>query len=279
VTTNADDKTVEGFGEEWTAFDQHAMNESEASALFDRYFRIFPWQRLPQGAEGFDCGSGSGRWAVRVAPRVGRLHCVDASNQALDVARNACAAQPNVSFHHASVGSMPLAPASMDFGYSLGVLHHVPDTQAGIDACARLLKPGAPFLLYLYFAFDNRPVWFRAIWRASDLVRRLICRLPFILKRRVTDLIALTVYWPAARLAALLERRGIEVDHCVPLAAYRHNSLYTMRTDALDRFGTRLEQRFTRTQIEAMMQAAGLIDIVFSDDVPFWCAIGFKAGH
>ena len=46
--------------------------------------------------------------------------------------------------------------------------------------------------------------------------------------------------------------------------------------DALDRFGTRLEKRFTRAQIERMMAEAGLEKIAFSDREPFWCAIGYK---
>jgi hypothetical protein len=50
-----------------------------------------------------------------------------------------------------------------------------------------------------------------------------------------------------------------------------------MRTDALDRFGTRLEQRFSRTQIEQMMITAGLKDIRFSEREPFWVACGIKA--
>lgn len=47
-----------------------------------------------------------------------------------------------------------------------------------------------------------------------------------------------------------------------------------MRTDALDRFGTRLERRFSRREIEAMMREAGLDVIVFLDAPPFWCALG-----
>ena len=49
-----------------------------------------------------------------------------------------------------------------------------------------------------------------------------------------------------------------------------------MRTDALDRFGTRLEQRFTKQQIAQMMEAAGLDNIRFADAVPYWCAVGFR---
>lgn len=272
---NLDPATVQGFGQEWARFDQHAADPAELAHLFGQYFSLFPWAQLPAGAEGFDLGCGSGRWAVHAAPRVGRLHCIDAAAQALQVARRNLAGQDNCVFHEASVAAIPLADASQDFGYSLGVLHHVPDTAAGIAACVRKLKPGAPFLVYLYYAFDNRPAWFRALWRASDLLRRGIARLPFGLRGRVTDLLALVLYLPLARSAWLLEKAGLAVES-FPLSAYRHRSFYVMRTDALDRFGTALEQRFTRAQILRMMEAAGLERVAFRDAVPCWCAIGYR---
>ena len=46
--------------------------------------------------------------------------------------------------------------------------------------------------------------------------------------------------------------------------------------DALDRFGTRLEHRFTQEQIEDMLKAAGLHSIRFSDSAPFWCVSAIK---
>ena len=272
---NYDARTVEGFGREWSRFDQSALDERERHELFAAYFKIFPWHVLPADAAGFDAGCGTGRWAKLVAPRVGRLYCVDASKEALAVARSNLAACANCAFIHASVAELPFADASMDFGYSLGVLHHVPDTAAGIRACADKLKPGAPLLLYLYYAFDNRPTWFRLLWRASDLGRRAISRLPFGLRHLTTELIALAVYWPLARTARLLEDAGRAVD-AFPLAIYRRRSFYTMRTDALDRFGTVLEQRFTAQQIRLMMEAAGLERIEFSDAAPYWCAVGYK---
>jgi hypothetical protein len=155
------------------------------------------------------------------------------------------------------------------------MLHHVPDTQRAFDKCVRKLKPGAPFLVYLYYRFDNRPAWFRTLWEGSDFIRRAISRLPFMLRKTLTTLIATFVYWPLARYAQLAEQRGRDVSH-YPLSTYRHLSFYTMRTDALDRFGTRLEHRFTRTEIEQMMTDAGLSNIVFSDHPPFWVACGRK---
>jgi SAM-dependent methyltransferase len=174
------------------------------------------------------------------------------------------------------VDNLPFADGAMDFGYSLGVLHHVPDTQQAFTSCVRKLKPGSPFLLYLSFAFDNRPSWYRLLWRITDLVRRLVARLPFPVKLTLTTLIALVVYYPLARLSFVLEKLGCKVE-LIPLAYYRKKSFYTMRTDAFDRFATRLEQRFTAQQIQDMMSAAGLCHIRFSSSPPYWCSIGFKA--
>jgi SAM-dependent methyltransferase len=273
---NIDVATVAGFGDEWRRFDQSELPEEELRATFEQYFAVFPWPDLPDAAVGFDLGCGSGRWARLAAPRVGTLHCVDASAEALDVARATLAAQPNCEFHVASVDALPFADGSMDFGYSLGVLHHVPDTAGALRSAARALKPGAPLLVYLYYAFDNQPCWYRAVWRATDLVRRVISRAPSRVKAAVTTAIAALVYLPLARLARLASATGRDVRR-LPLSFYRDRSFYTMRTDAFDRFSTRLEQRFTAAEIRSMMAAAGLVDVVLSDGPPYWCAVGRRA--
>lgn len=272
---NADAATVASFGDEWTRFDQTALDAGELQVMFDKYFSVFPWTRLPADAEGFDMGCGSGRWAKLVAPRVGTLNCADASSEALAVAKSSLSDLKNVRFVHGSVDQVPIAKGSQDFGYSLGVLHHIPDTAAALASCTELLKPGAPFLVYLYYRFDNRPLWFRVLWRISELGRAAISPLPSAIKHVVTDVIAITVYWPLARLAKAAVRMGFDTSR-LPLSFYRNASLYTMRTDSRDRFGTPLEQRFTRPEIKAMMENAGLQDITFSDAEPYWCAVGTR---
>ena len=104
----------------------------------------------------------------------------------------------------------------------------------------------------------------------------MISRSPVAIKRLVCEGIAALVYWPLARSARLAEKLGIGVSN-FPLSQYRSMTFYTMRTDALDRFGTRLEQRFSQAQIRQMMTQAGLTDIRFSPEEPYWCAVGFKA--
>ena len=274
MNQNSDKKTVNSFGDEWSRFDQSELPEAESRAIFQRYFGNFPWDELPADPVGFDMGCGSGRWARWVAPRVGRLHCIDPS-VALEVARRNLSDITNVEFHSGGVDDNCLPPGSQDFGYSLGVLHHIPDTEAALKACTDLLKPGAPFQLYLYYSFDNRSAAFRMVWRVSELIRKVISSLPPAPKVLAAEVIAATVYFPLARSAAIMEKLGFDVSW-MPLSFYRDKSFYTMRTDSRDRFGTPLEQRFSRVEIENMMVYAGLGRIEFSDSEPYWCAVGRK---
>jgi len=268
---NIDVNVVEGFGDEWSRFNQFGLTDQDLQEIFESCFSIFPWDRLPKNSIGFDLGCGSGRWAKLVAPMVGRLYCIDASKVALDVARKNLADNENCQFHLASVDNIPLPEGSADFGYSLDVLHHILDTASGINACVSKLKRGAPFLLYLYYAFDNQPTWYRLIWKLSETGRFLISRIRYA----TSQFIALSVYLPLFRLALLVEFVGFSMDS-FPLSYYRKRSFYVMRTDALDRFGTRLEKRFTKNQIYKMVQKAGLENILFSDSKPYRCAVGYK---
>jgi ubiquinone/menaquinone biosynthesis C-methylase UbiE len=261
-TTNIDEATVRGFGKEWSTFTQTEMADAERVALFESYFSLVDWTRRPKLAMDFGCGSG--RWSVMVAPLVDRLVAVDASSDALEVARKTVKA-PNVTFERATPDTLTVPDSQFDLIFSLGVLHHLPDTEGAIRSLSRKLCPGGTLLLYLYYSFENRPLWFRVFWKITDLGRRMISRLPFPLRYAVSQVIAALVYWPLARTAKLFP-----VPDSWPLRLYSNRSFYVMRTDALDRFGTRLEKRFTRGRIIAMLESAGLREITFSQTGAQW---------
>lgn len=273
---NVDQRVVEDFGKEWKTFNQSALTIEDLTKAFNQYFHLFPFDKINPSSIGFDMGCGSGRWAKLIAPKVGRLICIDPSNLALEQAKQNLKDFTNIEYECASVSETKLEDASQDFGYCLGVLHHIPDTFSGIKSCANKLKSGAPFLIYLYYRFDNKPLWFRIVWKVADIVRRFICALPFPLKLATTQLIALVVYWPLARVSLTLERCGINVEN-VPLSDYRKKPFYFLRTDALDRFGTKLEKRFTKSEIERMLRDAGFCDVLFSSQTPYWVALATKA--
>ena len=273
---NVDPSTIHGFGLQWRDFNQVGVPSSELAKIFDKYFDHFPWKLIDQDSIGLDAGCGSGRWAMFVAPRVGKLVCVDASPGAAAVAQERLRSFRNCEVHVCTLEDTPMADNSLDFAYCLGVLHYIPDPASALAAVVRKLKPGAPLLVYVYYALENRPIWFRSAWRLVDLVRRGVARTPYRVRRWLSGIIAALVYLPLANLCRVLERLGFRIDG-IPLSAYRDRSFYTMRTDCLDRFGNHLEHRFTRQQLVDLLKDCGLSDITIPEDEPYWRAIALRA--
>ena len=267
-------KVINSFGEEWKRFDQSKLDKLELNKIFKDYFKIFPWKSLSKRSIGFDMGCGSGRWAKVVAPRVGLLNCIEPS-LAIEVAKKNLNKNKNVKFIKLAIKDINLKPCSQDFGYCLGVLHHTKNTQKNLNKCTSLLKKNAPFLVYLYYKFDNRNFVYFLIWKFSDILRKVISQLPEIFKTFFSDLLAIIIYYPLAKTSFILDKMNFNVKN-FPLSYYKNLSFYTMRTDSRDRFGTFVEKRYSKKQIQAMLKKAGLYKIKFSRNAPFWCAVGLK---
>lgn len=69
-------------------------------------------------------------------------------------------------------------------------------------------------------------------------------------------------YFLLARLAFLFEKIGVNTN-LWSLTHYRNRRYYVMRTDALDRFDTKLEKHFSRQEIAIMLGAAGFKEFLF----------------
>lgn len=268
-------KVIQDFGDEWARFPQDQI-ETELRNVYDDYFSIVPKNKITKDSICLDVGCGSGRWSKFVAPSVKKIYCLDPSINALNVARNNLSNFSNCIFLNESAHDINLENNSIDFAYSLGVLHHVRNTEDCVKEVFKKLKPGAPFLIYLYYRFDNRSFFYRFIWKLSDIIRKIISLMPFALKKIITDILALLIYFPFSRTAYLLELLNIN-SKWFPLSYYKDKSFYTMRTDSLDRFGTSLEKRYTKKEIEKLLSVSGFEKISFSKRRPYWVALAYKS--
>lgn len=269
--THRDERTIGAFGEEWEKFNR--FDPAEIEHVGNEYFDIVQKELLGPDVVAMDLGCGSGRWTRYLAGRVGHVEAVDPS-EAVFHAADTHADLVNVRWNQAGVGDIPFADGTFDLIICLGVLHHVPDTAGALTRLTPKLKPGGHLLLYLYYALDGRGPLYRALFAVSGVFRRVISALPGWLKRFVCDLVAFTVYVPAQSLVLLVRALGIKGWQRLPLSYYHDKSLHVLRNDALDRFGTPLEQRFTKAEMQRMMHDAGLESVVFSPSAPFWHALG-----
>ncbi len=271
---NIDPITVASFGEEWSKF--AAFTDQEIKEVGDQYFDILPPSLNLKEASVLDMGCGTGRWTKYICKKAKFVEAIDPSKAVLS-AHYLLKDEKNVRITQASVEHLPFAENSFDLVFSLGVLHHIPDTKRAMQKCVDQVKPEGYFLVYLYYSLDNRGSFYKFIFHASTLIRRIVSKLPNGLKKFKCDAIAVLIYLPFINLARFIRFIGFNnLAKKIPLSYYMDKSGNIIRNDALDRFGTPLEQRFSKKEIHQMMTDCGLTDIKFSEGEPYWHAIGRK---
>lgn len=271
---NIDEKTISSFGEEWNKF--NSFSKKEINDIGKQYFDILPSQ-INQDSLVLDVGCGSGRWSKYLSSSVKWVEAVDPSS-AVFAAAKLLSENSNVRVSQASADDLPFEDETFDLVMSVGVLHHIPNTQQALaDITAKVKKDGYVYV-YLYYALDNRGRLFKTVFQLTNLMRLLISKLPHALKKIVCEGIAFFIYLPLIGMSYLARSLYKESSFWkkIPLSFYLGTSLRIIRNDALDRFGTPLEQRFSKNQIINMMKNVGLTDIVISENTPYWHAIGKK---
>jgi SAM-dependent methyltransferase len=270
---NLDQQVIDSFGHEWAAFD---YAESETDAALDSQFLAYCTpidlsQFNATSSVAADFGAGSGRWASRLLPYFSLVYALEPSDGANKVLKNKFSKESRMKILQETVGANSIPSGSLDLAMSLGVLHHIPDTGLAIKDVASKIKSGGIFLCYLYYKLENKPLYYRCLFWTSNSLRWVISRLPYAMRRLIARAIAALIYLPLARAAKLLSSTGKNVSN-FPLHHYANMPFVMLQNDALDRFGTRLEQRFTKSQIIEMLSVAGfdLATLKFSAMEPFW---------
>jgi SAM-dependent methyltransferase len=270
---NIDDEVVDHFGREWAKYNY--LNGIASEAL-DKQFIAYT---SPIDLEEFDSessvaadfGAGSGRWAERLAPFFHKVYALEPSAAAVQVMNEKFSKEPRMIVLNENVEENSIPENSLDLAISLGVLHHIPDTSQAILDVGKRIKSGGTFLCYLYYKIEDKPFYYRAIFRIVNVVRFSISRMPHAVRMLFAKLIAFSVYLPLARYSKFNLNRGKDVSN-IPLHHYANMPFVMLENDALDRFGTRLEQRFNKVEITEMLNAANfdIASLKFSEAEPFW---------
>jgi hypothetical protein len=77
-----------------------------------------------------------------------------------------------------AVGANSIPTDSLHLAMSLGVLHHIPDTSLAIKDVSLKIKPRDVILCYLYYNLENKPTFYKLIFKGASTVRRMISVLP-----------------------------------------------------------------------------------------------------
>lgn len=271
---NIDPLVVQDFGNEWLKFQNYSAEEIRSWAI--SYFDILDDSIVNKNTYALDIGCGTGRWTKYLSERAGFIEAIDPSNAVL-AADYLLGEIENVRIAKASVETIPFDDETFDFVMSIGVLHHIPDTQKALTDCVKKVKKGGYFYVYLYYNLENRGRLFKSVFYVSEGVRKVVSKFSPTLKRFSCDLLAVTTYMPFVATGRLLNFVGLKkFSNKLPLRDYQNKSFFIIRNDALDKYGTTLEQRFSKEQVIALMKNSGLDNIRVSPQSPYYHAVGQK---
>jgi SAM-dependent methyltransferase len=247
-------RTGESFAYEWEHFG--ALREE-----WEKNFRDYLQPHEPRSLDGrllLDVGAGSGRHSRQAHENGARVVAADVG-ASIDIARRNLPA--DVLTVQADAERLPFAPGSFDIVISIGVLHHLPDTERAFRRLVPLAKPGGIVHVYLYWV-PPRPAH-RRILRLVDAARQITTRMPHRLLHPLCYPLAAALFatcvlpYRAMRGHPRLERFA----DALPLKTYADYPFTVCVNDQFDRFSAPLERRFTEHEVRRLFEDAGLEEV------------------
>ncbi len=155
----------EGFDQRWK---QHPRPQAQTEKVF--------WDKTgwcPGDLEGklvLDAGVGCGRFAALAEQSGAHVVGVDLSPHGLAATRENA---PGAYLLQADLLDLPIADGVFDAAYSIGVLHHTPDTKKAFMEVARTVKPGGELAVWVYAKHVTEDRLFPALECLHDMTRAI----------------------------------------------------------------------------------------------------------
>lgn len=151
-----------------------------------------------------------------------------------------------------NVLALPFADASFDGAYSYGVVHHTIDPEGAVREIARVLRPGAPLLFYVYEDLSTRSWLWRLSLRAINSGRHAVSRLSPANIRRFCAAIA-----PAVYVTCTLPSKYFAFAARLPYPATQNPTMKSLIPDLYDRFAAPIEKRYSEAGARRLAEQAG----------------------
>jgi SAM-dependent methyltransferase len=242
------DSYAQSFGREWNWFAQTQLDRPTEERTESRQTFVAKTGFSPEELRGktvLDVGCGMGRFAEVAASYGAQVVGVDLS-VAVDAAHRNLGERDNTAFVQADVFDLPFRPGSFDLIYSIGALHHTPDTRAAFARLPRLLRPGGRIAIWVYRRER------RVGYVVSDVLRRLTTRME---NERLLGLCRL-----AGPLGGFYRTRlGRYFTPLLP--ASRHPDPQWRVLDTFDWYAPKYQWKHDWPEVEGWFRDAGLTDV------------------
>lgn len=260
------ERTIADFGDQWTAYPDNSGYYGSLEILRDIFGPLLDVDSL-KGTVVADIGAGTGRFtSILVRCGVAKVIAVEPS-RAFDVLiRNTNAIRDSIEYLNAG-GEQLITSQPLDFAFSFGVIHHIPDPVPVVKAMHDALRPGGCVGVWLYGHEGNEA--YVTVLRGLSRVTK---NLPHVALAAVVWL----VYGPA-----LVYMAACSVFH-LPMAGYIRKVFAKLTPDKrrlviYDQLNPSYAKYYREQEVRALLANAGFIDIrLFHRHGYSWTALGTK---
>jgi SAM-dependent methyltransferase len=237
-----------------------------------------PWTRDLGGQFGLDAGCGEGRYLYLMTETGAEVVGMDLGNS-VDFAygRNRDNARSHVV--QASIFQPPFREGVFDFFFSIGVLHHLPDPEAGFAALVPLLKEGGSAMIWVYGLTDMNQIYqLSHLTAVRPLTSRLSPRATYAAAVPIATALELFAFAPVrllSHLAAVSERIPPQLQEVSELP------FTTKIAEVHDRIGAPVTFFPTYEDLDGWFSRAHLegVEILKTSGSRGWSARGFRSAR
>ncbi|MBN1422536.1 MAG: methyltransferase domain-containing protein [Planctomycetes bacterium] len=230
--------TKRSFGFEWTRYDYEQVDP--------KYFRNFFLRTTGLDAEALsgklalDVGCGMGRYS-RVAAELGAEVVSIDLGDGIERVRETVGGGGTVHPVQGNLMARPFRDGTFDVIFSIGVLHHTPDTRRAFESLLPALAEGGTIYIEVYGPM--RRAWLNRV------LRSLTCRLP----RRVL--------WHGVKVLTPIPEIPILRTVALPIPMSRKANRWDRFNDNFDWYSPRFQHHHTVDEVAGWFRDAGLEDV------------------
>lgn len=260
------EQTIDDFGEQWTIYGDSRGYYGSMDILRDMFGPLLAPEDVADRRV-MEIGSGSGRIAdILLSAGAAHLVAVEPSAAVEVLRRNLHAHGNRVTVLRLTGAAVPPS-GDMDYVFSVGVLHHIPDPAPVVRAAFGALRPGGRLGVWLYGKEGNG--FYLTLLRPLRAVTRRLPHPALAGLVRLVD-VPLVAYIGLCRLLPL------------PLARYMREVVARLdgpkrRLTIYDQLNPAYAKYYTRDEAYGLLAGAGFQDVVLHHRHGYsWAAVGTK---
>lgn len=243
------------FGISWKEFSRY--DEKYRNQFFDWLNPVAP--SFLRNKTILECGCGKGRHTRIVAESMAKNVVAVDIGDAIEIAYAQVGKLPNVHFVQADIANMPLRQV-FDFGYSVGVLHHMDSPEGGFKSLASKVKPDGSICVWVY-GFENN-WWIVNI--VTPLRKAVTSKLPTYVLKTLTALLTVAVYlyskliarpWHALRKTNEWLPRVFYEDYLSYIAQFDFQEIHNI---VFDHLVAPVAEYLKREEVESWFKKVGI---------------------